>query len=162
MRLFLRNSILALGAGYIVSAAAADLHRLWEDRCADCHGEAGDFARKFLVVSDGKLHGRHADRDLRLFLQNHYLKNSDIGAVYDMLLGQVTSGARFKEKCSSCHAKAAQLVRESLLRRDGVLYGRDSRRPISEFLKGHGALGASEVAFFVKLLNRIEQEVHRP
>ncbi len=143
-------------------ASASDLHLLWEDRCAECHGEAGDFAREFLLVEDGKLYGRHPDRDLRLFLQNHYLRNNDVDAVHAMLLAQATSDQQFRKKCGSCHEKAAELTRESVARRDAVLIVRDSGQPLSEFLKGHGNLEAGDIAFFLDLLDRIKKEVHRP
>lgn len=154
---FAYTAVLLMGV-----ANAVDLHLLWEDRCTPCHGEAGDFARKFLVVRDGKLYGRHADRDLRLFLQNHYLRNNEIEAVHAMLFAQATSQQQFRKKCGSCHEKAAQLARESLARRGDELIIRDTGEPLSEFLKGHGNLEAGDIAFFVALLDRIEKEVHRP
>ena len=141
---------------------AVDLHRLWEDRCADCHGEAGDFARRSLAVEDGKLLGAHPERELRRFLQNHYLKNNEIDAVYAMLLAQAGSRPRFRERCTPCHERAAQLARESLLRRDGVLYTRGTRQQLEEFMQGHISLSVEEVEFFVRLLERVEGEVHRP
>ena len=154
--------LLAVACLIPAAAGAVDLHRLWEDRCGDCHGDAGDFARAFLSVTDGNLQGRHPDRDLRLFLQNHYLKHNEIDAVYSMLLAQASSQAQFKAKCGACHGQAATFVRESLLRRDGVLYGRESGRPLSEFLQRHRHLDESEIVFFVQLLNRIDSEVNRP
>ena len=36
--------VCALGAAAAVSGA--DLHRLWDDRCQQCHGHAGEFARE--------------------------------------------------------------------------------------------------------------------
>ena len=32
-----------------------DLHRYWDTRCKDCHGDAGAFARRTLRVADGRL-----------------------------------------------------------------------------------------------------------
>lgn len=159
----LRCLICACAVGWTGSAPlAVDLHRLWEDRCADCHGEAGDFARRFLSVQGDALQGAHPDRELRRFLQNHYLKNNEIDGVYTMLLAQAGSDPRFKERCTPCHAKAAQLARESLIRRDGVLYTRGTRRPLDDFMQQHAALPAGEAAFFAGLLERVEREVHRP
>ncbi|MDH3639545.1 MAG: hypothetical protein OES09_13955 [Gammaproteobacteria bacterium] len=155
--------IIAVLAACLCSVAnAVDLHRLWEDRCAECHGEAGDFARRFLNVTDDALVGRHADRDLRQFMQNHYLKNNEIDAVLAMLYAQTTSGARFRKQCSGCHNKAAQLVRESVERRNGELFGRSSGRPLADYLPRHGGLQQDDVAFYLDLLNRIAREVHRP
>ena len=161
MRFYLWNVLIAVCVISTI-AHAADLHQLWEDRCGDCHEEAGDFAREFLSAAEGELQGRHSDRDLRLFLQNHYLKNNEVDAVYSMLLAQASNQAQFKTKCSACHVKAAQLVRESLVRRDGILYARKAGRPLSEFMQQHGRLETDEIDFFVQLLNRIEREVNRP
>ena len=160
-----RNLIIVFIAVSVISAVAtaADLHHLWEDRCEDCHGHAGEFARHFLSVADGTLHGQHPDRDLRLFLRNHYLAGShQVDAVYSMLLAQASSQAQFQAKCGTCHGKAAQFARESLVRRDGTLYGRHSERPLNEFLQQHRRLEVDEIAFFVKLLIRVEREVHQP
>ncbi len=161
----IRNVIIILAAVFVISsvATATDLHHLWDDRCGDCHGHSADFAREFLNIVDDKLHGQHSDRDLRLFLSDHYLAGSDqVDAVYAMLLAQASSQAQFKTKCGGCHEQAAQLARESLLLRDGELYGRHSERPISEFMQRHGRLEADEVAFFVKLLTRLERETRQP
>ncbi|WP_431861130.1 hypothetical protein [Azospirillum sp.] len=144
------------------AADTFDLHWFWDQRCEDCHGHAGAFARNALSVEDGKLVGRHHRDDLMLFLQNHGVPASRVKPVYDMLLAQAETGPRFKDKCGNCHENAAALVRESVVLRDGVLVGRESGRPVAEFLKRHGKLGQDEVPFFVDLLARIEQEVHSP
>lgn len=163
MHFVIRILLLAATTTCMVPAwPANDLHRLWEDRCGDCHGEAGEFARRHLVVEDGVLTGAHPDRDLRSFLQNHYLKNNEIDAIYAMLQTQAGSRPHFKERCTPCHEKAAQLARESLERRDGGLYMRGTGQPLEEFLLGHASLSAVEVVFFVRLLERVEGEVHRP
>ncbi len=152
---------LVVGSLAVPVALAADLHLVWEDRCAECHGEAGQFARMYLGVVDGKLAGQHADRDLRSFLKNHYLKDDEVDAVYEMLFAQASTEARFKLQCAGCHEKAARLVRDSVERRDGVLYGRKTGRPLTEFLQHHWARGDAEVTFFLDLLDRIEKEVHQ-
>lgn len=143
------------------AGTAPDLHRLWEDRCADCHGHAGDFARAHLQVVAGRLQGRHPERDLRVFLHNHYPPDGDIDALYAMLLAQTGNAARFKTQCSGCHGSAAEFVRTALERRDGVLFGRGSGQPLAEFLKGHRRLSAEEAAFFSELLERVAREVER-
>jgi hypothetical protein len=54
MRLNLRAGIVLIATLLAIPAARAsgiDLHWLWDDRCATCHGHAGDFARKFLAQS---------------------------------------------------------------------------------------------------------------
>ena len=140
--------------------AGVDLHRSWDDRCAECHGHAGEFARKHLRVHDGVLVGHHERRDLRQFMQNHYAAGADIEAIYEMLLAQASTEARFKSECGGCHAKASDLVRTNVLRRDGMLFGRSSGKPLAMLLRGHGGLREVDVPFFVQLLDRIEAEVN--
>lgn len=58
--------------------------------------------------------------------------------------------------------RPAALVRDHLVVRDGVLQGRESGRPVADFLTRHGNLKPDEVPFFVGLLTRIEREVNSP
>jgi len=143
-------------------ADGIDLHWLWDDRCNECHGHAGQFSRQFLSVTNGQLQGRHHVRDLRRFMQNHYLIDSEVDAVYNMLLAQANTPARFKLECSSCHDNAARFVRQSLELRDGLLYSRQSNQPARLFLNHHRALEPDEVEFYIKLLTRVAHEVYRP
>ena len=145
-----------------VRASDIDLHWLWDDRCATCHGHSGDFSRSVLSVSDGELQGRHHIHDLHRFLNNHYLAGNEVDAIYNMLLAQVSNQARFKSDCVSCHGTAAKFVRNSLELRDGVLYSRNSGRPVSRFLEHHMELSPDDVEFFINLLTRVAQEVYRP
>lgn len=145
----------------VARSAGIDLHRMWDDRCAGCHGHAGAFARK-LTVSGGELQGRHHVHDLRLFLRNHYPADSEVDAVYDMLLAQASNEARFSKECSDCHGTAAEFVRTALALRDGELHGRESGRAVRQFLEEHRQLGADDVAFFAQLLERIAGEIFRP
>ncbi|MEN8108597.1 MAG: hypothetical protein ABFS22_11395 [Pseudomonadota bacterium] len=152
-------AVLAMSA---VRASDIDLHWLWDDRCVACHGHAGDFSRRFLSVSAGELQGPHHVNDLRLFLHNHYLAGNEVDAVYNMLLAQANNQARFKGECVSCHDAAAKFVRNSLELRDGVLYSRNSGRPVSRFLGHHMELNPDDVEFFINLLMRVAHEVYRP
>ena len=156
MSLLLRLlTIVTVYAVFSTQATAADLHRVWEDRCTQCHDEAGDFARQFLVESEGRLYGSQPNRDVREFLHNHYLVDEEVDRVYAMLLAQVTSGMRFKNQCGGCHAKAAELVREN----SDLLLAK-SRQPVREFLRGHGGIkNDEEFTFFLDLLNRLDQEI---
>jgi hypothetical protein len=163
-RLFL--ALLAVGAllAGARAAPAADLHQLWDQRCGGCHGHAGPFARKSLTAADGVLRGKTDGRDIRLLLDKHnggYGKD-DIAAIYDMLLAQVRTPNLFKAKCGQCHATAAQLVREQVVARDGVLYGRYSQRRLADYLPRHGHLSPSESKTLLDALARVEAEVHRP
>ncbi len=137
---------------------AADLHRIWESRCEECHGHAGDFARKYLGVEDGKLVGRHPVRDVRQFLEHHYPPGGEVGRVYAMLLAQVSNAPRFRESCGQCHGRAADFVRESLVLQDGVLTGRDSGQSAAKFLPGHRGLDPEDAAFFNSLFERVASE----
>jgi hypothetical protein len=143
-------------------AAGADLHRLWDERCADCHGHAGDLARRHPVLIDGTLKGRSIERDLHQFLANHYPGDADVDDIHAMLLAQAGSEPRFREQCGGCHGPAADLARTALLRRDDVLYARTSNRRLDLFLLAHKGLGEPEVPFFVHLLEHVEREIHRP
>jgi len=49
-------------------ASDIDLHWLWDNRCADCHGHAGGFSRQFLNVDGDELKGRHHVHDLGRFI----------------------------------------------------------------------------------------------
>lgn len=145
-------------------AEALDLHRLWDEQCAECHGDAADFARKALTLADGHLQGRRPQRDIASFLLRHQgeLPSGVTEAVYAMLLAQAGTPPLFREKCAICHHKAAELARDTLIRRDGVLIGRYTGRDIGAFLTNHGRLDGEEVTFFVDLLSRLEGEVHHP
>lgn len=143
-------------------AHATDLHRLWDDRCIECHGHAASFSRQYLTVVDGTLQGRHPARDLRLFLRNHFLAAEEVEAVHAMLLAQASSNPQFKERCSGCHQSAAQFARDTLLFRSGVLYGRKSQQPVEEFLQSHRNNSAEDAAFFSALLTRVAREVEVP
>ncbi|PWC37698.1 hypothetical protein [Azospirillum sp. TSO35-2] len=141
---------------------ATDLHWFWEQTCGDCHDHAASWARQFLTVKDGRLQGRHHTDDLLVFLGNHHLPPDLVQPMYDMLLAQASTEPRFKERCGRCHETAAELARESLVVRNGVLQGRESGRPVAQFLPRHAKLGLTpeDVAFFTDLLTRVEGEVH--
>ena len=145
-------------------ATASDIHQLWDQRCGGCHGHAGPFARKSLVVVDGKLRGRYDGRDISALLVTHNggYSAKDINAIHSMLMAQATTLALFNAKCGNCHQTAAQLAREQLVSRDGQLYGRYSHRPMADFLPQHRQLKPEESALLLDVLIRIEGEVHQP
>ena len=145
----------------VVFAAEVDLHRLWDDRCAECHGHAGEFSRSFLKVSDGQLQGRHHVNDLRQFLHNHYLPEREVDAVYNMLLAQASIPPRFSKECSQCHQTAANFVRNSFELVDGQLYSRRHGGKVRNFLDTHMGMSSSDAEFFEKLLTRVAKEVYR-
>ena len=143
--------------------SAVDLHWLWDNQCAECHGHSAGFAQKFLTVSDGRLQGKHHVQSLREFMYNHYTSSFEIDAVYEMLLAQALTEERFKQECSQCHGSAASFVRQVvLLQEDEVLLSRESGQPIRNFLQRHRNLDANDVDFYMNLLNRVAHEVYRP
>ncbi len=144
---------------YTSNPSATDLHWLWDDRCEVCHGHAGDFAREYLTVSNGELQGRHHVHDLRLFLGNHNLGESNIDDVYKMLLAQASSEARFRHECARCHASAAEFVRSSIRLKDGRLISRNTGADIRHFIETHRNLSISDQRFYLDLLMRVAQEV---
>ena len=143
-------------------ASGIDLHWLWDNQCAECHGHSAEFAHKFLKVTNGQLQGNHHVQDLRLFMRNHYTQNTEVDAVYEMLLAQALTKPRFKQECSNCHDSATSFVRQSVVLQGKVLLSRESGQPIREFLQQHRQLDANDVNFFMSLLNRVAREVYRP
>lgn len=138
-----------------------DLHRMWDDRCFECHGHAAEFARRALTVEGAELQGRHHVHDLKKFLVNHYLSGDEVDAVYEMLRAQAATQSQFRDNCSRCHGTAAKFVRSSIELRDGVSYGRGSGASVSEFLRNHQRLSAMEVDFYARVLTRVAREVYR-
>ena len=152
--------VLTILTSMTTDATAIDLHRFWDQTCAECHGHSADFSRRFLTVEDGRLTGRHHKDDLLSFLSNHHLPPDLVAPVHDMLQAQASTEPRFRDRCGSCHETAAALARDSLTIQDGVLYGKGTGHPVAEFLKRHGRLQSNEIPFFVDLLTRVEREVH--
>lgn len=154
-----RFNLLAVAVLLPGAVLGVDLHAMWDDRCGSCHGHSAEFARKFLSVEEGRLQGRHADRDLGRFMQNHYLKNNEIEPVLAMLRAQVETPPLFQARCEHCHGLAAELARRSLEFRHGIVYGRETGQPLREFLEHHVKLEADQVEFFTALLTRVKHEV---
>lgn len=156
--------VVAVAATFLLAAEpapAVDLHDLWDQSCADCHGHAGDFARRHLRIEDGVLRGRHW-QDLKAFLRNHYPPEGAVDDLYAMLLAQAGTEGRFKERCAGCHGSAAALARKGLEFRGDVLYGTGTGRPVAEFLPGHTGLSREDARFFAALLERVERETAEP
>lgn len=156
--LLVLSSIVSFSAG---SADGIDIHRLWDDRCIECHGHAAQFSRQALTVSDGELQGRHHTDDLRIFMQSHYLNMelNEVDLFYNMLLAQASTEPRFEQQCSDCHGSVADFVRESLELCNGVVCRSDSGRPVRSFLDSHRNLEQEEVDFYMDLLTRVAHEV---
>jgi len=165
MRSGLLKAVVLVGVLLLTARAGAtgiDLHWMWDNRCAECHGHSAEFARKFLQVKNDRLQGRHHVENFRLFLRNHYVSTDEADAVYEMLLAQVRTEPRFKGECGNCHGQASTFVRRSMLLQNGVLISRELKQPISRFMDDHRGLQADDVEFFVNLLTRVAGEVYRP
>jgi hypothetical protein len=68
----------------------------------------------------------------------------------------------YQEKCRSCHQNAAELARSSLVASGGTVLGRQSGRPLADFLPKHARLTADELSVLVESLTRVYREVHGP
>lgn len=156
MRRILAVALVLLTAA--APAAAADLHRLFEARCAGCHGDAGPFAHQ--TLADRPVTAERLAR----FLQRHGggVPADHVQPMAAMLLAQAETPPRFREQCTICHGKAADFVRDRLIARDGALVNRYTGRPAAELLEHHADLTEEGQRFFLDLLTRIEAEVHHP
>jgi hypothetical protein len=149
-------AITLLAAG---SASALDLHRYWDDRCAECHGHSATFARQRLSVVDGKLTGKSHRTGLDAFLANHHTNAELAPQLMAMLAAQATTAPVYAAKCAGCHETAAQLARESLSLKGEEVVLKTSGRPVADLLKRHGKLTPAEAATMVETLKRIVREV---
>lgn len=139
-----------------------DLHAFWDGRCRNCHGDAGEFARRTLRVERGRLVGAHHVDDLERFLRNHYLPDELVAPVTAMLKAQAATVSLFKPHCAGCHGTAAEFARQSLTLHNGVLTGKRSGHAVEETLRAHGGLAPAEQAELVKTLVRVVGEVGTP
>ena len=143
-------------------AAGIDLHALWDDRCAECHGHSGEFARKYLKITGGLLQGRHHVLDLQKFLEHHYPPSGQVDAMYQMLLAQTSTPPRFKVECSQCHGRAAEFLRASVDLANGELVVRKNGASVETFMQNHRGLSQTDVHFFMGLCTRLAREIYRP
>ncbi len=153
--------LLSLTSPTVGSSDGVDLHRLWDDRCYECHGHAADFLRRVLSAVDGELQGAHHVDGLRKFMQSHYLNLdlSEVNLFYEMLLAQASTQPRYAQECIACHGSVADFVRESLELCTDMLCRRNSGRPVRSFLDTHRSLDSKDVDFYMELLTRVAHEV---
>lgn len=140
------------------AAQARDVHVEWEDRCAECHGHAGAFARERLAVADGVLVSDHWGAELGRFLANHHTTPSTLGPIIAMLTAQATTPPVYAERCAGCHGPAAGLVRQSIVRRKGQPVIASSGLPLADALQRHGRLEPGELDIVVQTLDRLIDE----
>lgn len=146
----------ALAGGVPGHAQQADLHDLFETRCAGCHGHSGDFARATLSVSGGRVVGSRG-QDLGAFLLRHRggVSETDAARLLDMFRAQIESGGLFQDRCLTCHGSARDFARIKLILRNGVLFGRYSGREVAPFLVGHARMDAAEAERMTQALRAI-------
>ena len=142
-------------------AGARDAYASWDNRCEECHGDADEFSRTFLWAIDGELQGQHHVDNLRLFMGNHYIPEHEFDAIYDMLLAQANTMARFASECGSCHPGAEAFVRKSIATGVEGMIGVESGIVVSEFLQTHRDLPEDDVVFFTRLITRVLDDISR-
>ncbi|MEZ5861815.1 MAG: hypothetical protein R3D28_23010 [Geminicoccaceae bacterium] len=141
-----------------LAAQGQDVHVEWEDRCAECHGHAGAFARQRLEVVDGVLVSDHWGADLGRFLASHHTTPATLGPITAMLTAQVNTPPVYAERCAGCHGPAAGLVRQSIVRRNGQPVIASSGLPLADALERHGRLEPGELDIVVQTLDRLIDE----
>lgn len=160
MRTVTAFGILTMMALFAPNPAEAQQNSRWPglyfERCGRCHGDAQALLEKRAELKDGVLVGQRSGRDLRSFLDSHFGRRSeaDVATIYMELLRVAGVGGRFKQQCAICHVGAKRLARDSLVMRNGELFGRYSGRRIADFLPGHGRMAPDDAAFFLEVLRR--------
>lgn len=130
---------------------------LFHQQCGACHDRAQDLLEQRAALQEGVLRGRESGRDIRAFIGDHFGRRTeaDVTAVYAELLRVAQGGGRFQQQCAVCHVSAEMLAHDSLVLRDGELYGRYSGRRIADYLARHGRLAVQkDAAFFTDVLRR--------
>lgn len=142
------------------STAGTDLHWLWDNRRAECHGHSADFSRQFLQVSDGQLQGAHHTQNLKLFMRNHHAPAREVEAIYTTLLAQAITAPRFKAECGNCHGSAANFIRDSMVLQNGELISRESGVSVNQFMQTPRRLKQDDIEFYMNLLTRVAGEIN--
>lgn len=137
--------LLALTPGPGRTEEELDFHRIFEARCASCHGHAGPFAQSVLRL-DGDTLLRSDGRPLAPFLKTHMggLSTEELNLFIETFRNQVGSGGLYRETCIYCHDRAYEFARKTLILKDGVLMGRYSGYLTGEFLQSHARLTPDE------------------
>lgn len=155
-------AVLALLATGVPRSRAADLHAFWDDRCAECHRHAGEFARNHLTLKDGRLVGSKPKRDVCAFLVTHGAGEALAAPICAMLSAQAATPSLFRDKCAACHGTAAELARAGLATApDGTVHAKSGGREIADFLASHGGLAVDEIPHLAATLRRVLGEVQQ-
>lgn len=161
MRRAILSLVLLLLACTHPAASARDAYASWDNRCEECHGEADQFAHKYLWIVDGRLQGRHHIDDFDLFMHNHYTPAHQVEKMTVMLQAQANDMARYVDECGTCHGDAEHFVRASISTWGDGLSGVESESPVREFLQTHQQLDAGDVEFFMRLIERVLSQISR-
>ncbi len=143
-------------------ASPVDARAAWNSRCEECHGDADEFAHKYLWAIAGKLQGRHHVHDLRLFMSNHYIPEHMLDIMQAMLKEGANTPQRFADECAGCHGEVEAFVRKSVAVLWGKVRGVESGIAVSEFLSTHQGLQAEDAEFFARLLERFAEQLQEP
>jgi hypothetical protein len=159
MRVFGMLAVLgvAIAIAPRASSQTIDPHRVYEQKCAQCHEpHAGEFVRNKLIRSGEELFGSKSRRELRAFLEAGHgkLTQPEIDAIILHFMSIDQSGQLFENKCRICHDRAVTLARRNLVIENGRLAGRYTGADIEKFLSGHGRLEPDELSTMVAVLKR--------
>lgn len=138
--------VTSLFAGSVVAEdASGDFHDIFEQRCLECHGHSGEFAREVLDLKDGVVVNKQG-QPIEPFLTQHRggLTPGELTLFLRVFANQLADGAMFQDRCIICHARAHEFVRLNLFLRDGFLVGRYSDHRVDAFLKNHANLQEAE------------------
>ena len=144
------------------SVLAWDVYDSWDSRCEECHSEAAEFSQKYLWVVDDRLQGRHHIEDMHLFMKNHYVPKHELETMTAMLKEHANKMARYEAECGECHKGAEDFVRESISTWGDGPTGVETGKPIAEYLVTHQDLGEEDAAFFVRLIERVLDQIKKP
>ena len=154
-----RPFILSLWLGILpCSSGAVDPETVWQSRCDQCHGDAAEFAGKYLWQIGGQLQGRHHVADLRKFLGNHYAPEHLLDMLEDMLARHANSATRFAQECGSCHGDVEAFANDSIEFRWRKVRGVKSGEALEDYLPAHQGLSAEDADFFARLLDRFVRQ----
>ncbi|MEZ5908159.1 MAG: hypothetical protein R3D31_05090 [Hyphomicrobiaceae bacterium] len=158
LTLALAAGLLAMLAIAPASAQTIDPHRVWELKCAGCHGKhSRDFAKENVRKDGGKVLATKSGKPLDRLLERHRgtrLSDGEIDALVKHFGAMLKTGWLYERKCIVCHERAVDLARLHLIEREGRLEGRYTGRDIASFLTDHGRLAPAEIATVLAMLRR--------
>jgi hypothetical protein len=153
--------VLAIAAVGLLAAAGAqtiDPHRVYEQRCGNCHHEHGaDLARLKFTLKDGALQVTRTGKDVSGLLRSHHgvrLSAEETAALVTLFEAGLASGGVYQHLCARCHERAVTFARSKLNMRDGQVRTLVGDRDVALLLKDHGGATASEIDVLIEMLKR--------